>query len=260
MSKQTDFINAIAPIAIAEYKTRDKWILPSVLIAQAALESGWNIKAKTLFGIKGKGVTTRTKEYLNGRFVSITDSFQKYPNIGAAVDGYINLLTTNSRYKGAVCNRNYRSTIEAIKRGGYATDPGYVRKVCQIIQSYGLTKYDSRAVSSNKVTIACDGIMGPNTTKRTQKFLGTTADGVISGQYKGNIANAPGITTMKQGRKGSSMVRALQKYLGVEADGHLGPNTIKAWQRKMGTPEDGSISKPSALIKKWQSFLNMKGV
>lgn len=255
MSKQTEFINAIAPIAVAEYKTRTKWILPSVIIAQAALESGWNLKAKTLFGIKGKGVTTKTKEYLNGCFVTITDSFQKYPSIGAAVDGYINLLTTNSRYAGAVNNRDYRSTIRAIHRGGYATDPDYETKIIRVIDAYGLHKYDIRPVAI-KETIAVDGVMGPTTTKRTQHFLGTEADGIISGQYKANVLNAPGITTLKQGRKGSSMVKALQKYLGVTQDGQLGPNTIKAWQKRMGTPVDGKVSRPSALIKAWQKFLN----
>lgn len=32
-------------------------------------------------------------------------------------------------------------------------------------------------------------------------------------------------------------------------DGILGPNTIRAWQRVMGTPQDGVISKPSLLVK-----------
>lgn len=35
------FIAKLAAIARKEYLTRDKWVLPSVCIAQAALETGW---------------------------------------------------------------------------------------------------------------------------------------------------------------------------------------------------------------------------
>lgn len=250
MSKQTDFITGIAPIVREQYLTRSRWVLPSVCIAQAALESGWNLKAKTLFGIKGKGVESVTKEFVNGKYISLKDEFQKYPTVTAAVVGYYDLITKNPRYARAVNNPDYVSTIYAIKAAGYATDPQYTGKIIRVIQMYGLQKYDSRS------GLKADGIMGTATTVKTQKFFGTTPDGVISGQTKGNIARCAGITTMVYGRGGSKMVKALQEWLGVSVDGHLGESTIKAWQKRMGTPVDGKISKPSQLIKAWQIFLN----
>lgn len=144
MSKQTDFINVIASLATAEYTNRDRWVLPSVCIAQAALESGWNVKAKTLFGIKGRGSSLKTVEYINGKYVGTTASFKAYPSLAASVHGYYDLITGNARYSGAVNNDNFRSTIQAIKNGGYATDPNYVNKIVSIINQYGLTKYDAR--------------------------------------------------------------------------------------------------------------------
>jgi flagellum-specific peptidoglycan hydrolase FlgJ len=64
MSTKTDkFIETVGVLARNEYLSRKKWILPSVCIAQAALESGWNLEAKTLFGIKGKGFVATTSEY-----------------------------------------------------------------------------------------------------------------------------------------------------------------------------------------------------
>jgi hypothetical protein len=42
-------------------------------------------------------------------------------------------------------------------------------------------------------------------------------------------------------------------------DGKLGPNTIKRWQKVMGTPQDGVISRPSTLVKAVQRRLNTKG-
>lgn len=50
----TNFINTIGVLARNEFLSRDRWVLPSVCIAQAALESGWNLNAKTLFGIRVK--------------------------------------------------------------------------------------------------------------------------------------------------------------------------------------------------------------
>ena len=33
-------------------------------------------------------------------------------------------------------------------------------------------------------------------------------------------------------------------------DGYIGPQTILAWQKKLGTPIDGTVSSPSAMVKK----------
>lgn len=174
MSKQSDFINAIAPLAQAEYTNRSRWVLPSVCIAQGALESGWNIKAKTLFGIKGNGNSLKTVEYINGRYQNVTANFKAFPNIASAVHGYYDLICNTARYSGAVNNPNYISAIRAIKNGGYATDPNYANKIINIIQSYGLTRYDVR-LSSQTAT--------PKVSKTHKKATKTVANKVIRGEY-----------------------------------------------------------------------------
>lgn len=156
MSKQSDFINVIAPLAIAERQNRARWVLPSVCIAQAALESGWNLKAKTLFGIKGKGASLKTTEYINGKYEQTTASFKEYPSIAASVHGYYDLITGNARYSGAVNNNNFRSAVQAICRGGYATDPYYSSKVISIIIDYNLADYDFTVYQTN--TPATSGV------------------------------------------------------------------------------------------------------
>lgn len=112
----------------------------------------------------------------------------------------------------------------------------------------------------NKPQLTVDGIMGHDTTVRSQQFFGTYADGIISRQSASCAKYMPGIPTCEyNGRNrdgGSSFVQALQKWLGVGVDGKLGPNTIRAWQRRMGTGVDGVISNPSACIKAWQRYLN----
>ena len=91
--KKDNFINGIMPYVLTAKKLHlDNKILPSVIIAQAALESGWNLEAKTLFGIKGNGVSLVTTEYIDGVKKIVTDSFVVYKDIAEAIEGYFNLL------------------------------------------------------------------------------------------------------------------------------------------------------------------------
>ena len=39
---------------------------------------------------------------------------------------------------------------------------------------------------------------------------------------------------------------------------YIGPQTILAWQKKLGTPIDGTVSSPSAMVKKLQKWCNQK--
>lgn len=55
---------------------------------------------------------------------------------------------------------------------------------------------------------------------------------------------------------GSDLIKAMQKWAGVTADGYLGPQTIRALQKKLGTPVDGVISYPSAMVRALQEWCN----
>lgn len=147
--KQKKFIGTVGALAQAEYSNRRNWVLPSVCIGQAALESGWNLEAKTLFGIKGTGNNLKTQEYINGKYVTVTAAFKAFPNIAAAVHGYYDLITTSPRYAAAVNNSNYRRAIKAIARGGYATAPNYAETVERIISENNLTAYDYMLPATN---------------------------------------------------------------------------------------------------------------
>lgn len=153
------FIKEIATIVQEVCKSRDKWILPSVAIAQAACESNYGTSkamaaANGLFGFKvGKGVkygdgwkgksySTKTKEFYNG-YVTITDNFRAYDSVRDAVVDYMDLLCSLSRYKAAVNETNAQKCITAIKNGGYCTSPTYIATIMSIIRTYNLTQYDS---------------------------------------------------------------------------------------------------------------------
>lgn len=149
MSKN-EFITTVGVLAMAEKSNRSRWVLPSVCIAQAALESGWNLKAKTLFGIKGNGKNLKTTEYINGKYVMVTAAFKSFPSVAAAVHGYYDLICKNPRYAGAVNNPDFRSAARAIKNGGYATDPGYADKIIRIIINNNLTSFDCGYLEKTK--------------------------------------------------------------------------------------------------------------
>lgn len=150
-----NFIKTIGNIAKKESIKRKysklNWTLPSVCIAQAALETGWGssdimTKANAYFGIKWspgyKAYSTVTREVYSGKDVYIEDMFRAYDTLEDSVADYFRLICDSGIYKKA-CNQNDAlACISAIKNAGYATDPDYVSAVMSIIHQYDLTKYD----------------------------------------------------------------------------------------------------------------------
>ncbi len=70
-----------------------------------------------------------------------------------------------------------------------------------------------------RAALVVDGDLGPKTIRQWQKVMGTVQDGVIS--------------------KPSLLVRVVQRRVGVEDDGYLGPITWRAIQRRLGVRADG---------------------
>ena len=102
--------------------------------------------------------------------------------------------------------------------------------------------------------LVVDGVGGPSTVCAMQRFFGTPEDGVISGQAKSGKNSYPALTSVSYGKGGSTCIAKLQKWCGAEADGVLGPKTVKAWQKKLGVEADGIFGKGS--MKAWQKYLN----
>jgi flagellum-specific peptidoglycan hydrolase FlgJ len=122
----------------------------SILIAQAALESGWGryVKGNAYFGIKShktKGATTSfaTTEFVNGKKVSVTDSFRAYANFGESAKDYGKFLKSNPRYSSAfIHSKDPYKFADQLQLSGYATDPQYANKLKAIIKTYYLDEYD----------------------------------------------------------------------------------------------------------------------
>lgn len=115
-----------------------------------------------------------------------------------------------------------------------------------------------------KTKVSVDGVWGPATTRKAQQVFGTYVDGIVSNQYSMYKSKNPGLSSStfewesKPGNGGSSLIKAIQKQVGVSADGYIGPNTIKAMQKWLGTVQDGYVSKPSSMVKAFQKWLNAR--
>lgn len=107
-----------------------------------------------------------------------------------------------------------------------------------------------------------NGSWNKGTTKRLQKIFGTPIDGIVSNQFKTYkpLCPACNATTswrfVKNPKSGSDLIKAMQRWLKVDADGWIGPNTIKALQKKFKVAATGKIDK--ALVKKIQKWINKK--
>ena len=157
--QHSDFFNALAPIVCNEWVKRrrngERTISPAVAMAQAALESGYNINASSLFGIKGEGFTSPTEEYIKGIEQTIVASFVKYPSITASIVGYYDLMQDDNYADATAANTvegELYGLTNAVDEGydangnwvgyNYATDPQYYSKCLWIVNEYGLRAYN----------------------------------------------------------------------------------------------------------------------
>ncbi len=147
------FLDRVAADAIKSQ--RQTGVPASVTLAQAALESGWgksglSTKANNFFGIKGEGpaghVLMPTKEFLNGKWVTVNAKFRKYDSPAGSFADHGKFLRENRRYANAFkFQDNAAQFAREIHKAGYATDPAYSDKLISMIKQYGLERFDKIA-------------------------------------------------------------------------------------------------------------------
>lgn len=159
---QAKFIKRIAKSAQRVGMEND--LYPSVIIAQAALESNWGASDlaqepyHNLFGVKGnyngQSVCQPTTEYTKaGKEVRLNDNFRWYRNDYQALCDYAKTLA-DPLYEGVHRTHatSYRAATHALL-GKYATDPHYDRKLNRVIAGYQLTKYDRQPTDDQGKTV-----------------------------------------------------------------------------------------------------------
>ena len=142
------FVERLYPIARVAAKTLG--LDPLIMVAQAALETGWGKhvlrdslgnSSHNLFNIKadsrwsGPKVTTQTLEYREGIAVQEFAKFRRYDSIENSVKDFVGFLASNPRYESALNTADDpQGFIEALQEAGYATDPKYANKVTSVYQ------------------------------------------------------------------------------------------------------------------------------
>ena len=146
------FLNTIGPVA--QQVAQENGIYASVMIAQAALESGWGNSALSteghnLFGVKWNGtgnyVTMPTQEYYGGQWHTINAKFQSYNSYYDSLTSYAQLIKNNfpnSTRANAATPQIAAANLKNGVYGSYATDPNYANSLDRMISDYGLTRYD----------------------------------------------------------------------------------------------------------------------
>jgi len=138
-----DFVSALTePAKLVEKKLNIPF---EVVIAQAALETGWGQKviktnngesSNNLFNIKadarwsGDKTQKETLEFQQGAMIKKREPFRVYQNISESINDYIQFLSNNERYQGALKQAsNVEQFLQELQGAGYATDPNYANKI-----------------------------------------------------------------------------------------------------------------------------------
>ena len=155
-----EFMTTLKPLAKKAADTLE--VDPAILIAQAALETGWGKKviqnsaqsSHNLFNIKvdkrweGDQMRTNTLEFHDGVAVKEKAAFRSYDSYDASFMDFVNFLQQNPRYKTALTQTdNPERFMESLHQAGYATDPKYSDKVLQIYRQ--IQRADEPASSKN---------------------------------------------------------------------------------------------------------------
>ena len=145
---QAAFIQDLWPHASRSAK--ELGVSADVLIAQAALETGWGRNmihdrrggnAFNLFGIKagqhwqGEQVNVPTIEYRDGIAQRENASFRSYVSLQESMNDYVEFLKQNPRYQQALeKSGDAEAFLHELQNAGYATDPAYAEKIGNIMK------------------------------------------------------------------------------------------------------------------------------
>ena len=132
----------------AQAASRKTGVPAELILAQAALETGWGRheiatatggNSHNLFGIKAgsswNGPTTDivTHEYINGQRTRVVDSFRVYGSFEEAFTDYARLIGNNPRYAAVTTAGSAEQAARELQNGGYATDPAYADKLIAVM-------------------------------------------------------------------------------------------------------------------------------
>lgn len=172
---KSELIKRIGDVAVAMYK--EKRILPSLIIAQGCLESGWGTSvlstvANNYFGLNNYNYKylPETKEVIssgydepsrpypyyalsvpqevNGKWEYNVEVMCKFTSLEQGIECLYRWYLLRSKYDGLNKITDYKQACQFVKNKEYATDSRYADSLIRIIEQYNLTEYDKQAFES----------------------------------------------------------------------------------------------------------------
>ncbi len=172
-----DYIDQYKDIAIEEMLRYN--IPASITLAQGLLESGAGkselaVKGNNHFGIKCHGWTGRSVYHDDDE---AQECFRAYDTVLDSYEDHSKFLRSGKRYAFLfeLDRTDYRGWAYGLKSAGYATSPTYAKSLINIIETYGLYKYDkARSYDKFIVThlpknVSGGSLAGPHNIKRCNK-------------------------------------------------------------------------------------------
>lgn len=158
-SEAVDFINTISPMAVII--AEKEGVYPSVMIAQAGLESAWGksalaVKHNNLMGTKGSyqgnRVTMPTSEEVAGESIQIQAGFSVYNSWTDSLSHYGKILRDGLEWDSDFYKGTWQENTESYEDatswlvGRYASDRSYSKKLNTTIEKYDLARFDDLEV------------------------------------------------------------------------------------------------------------------
>lgn len=181
------YVEQFAPIAMEQM--RQHGVPASITLAQGLLESGAGssrlaTQANNHFGIKTGSDWTgpymlKDDDAPNEQFRVYTDAMQSY-------EDHSLFLRKHSRYASLFTLEpdDYRGWARGLKAAGYATSPTYADRLIQIIETYGLARFDRPDHAERKeptytlgtpATTTVEKVLTPSKTSTTLRATRQTA-------------------------------------------------------------------------------------
>lgn len=243
----------IDPTITAKWIDDNNWSYPG----QGTKYAGINA-CLTHFGADGKMIAQYMDKVMTSKYF---DEWKK-----AIQSGYEGILLMHNCINNYWTNGGHYIAIVAYdKNKGYMVyDPASVTRTgwhpfSDFAGNISALYTSNRRWDNGKIVE--DSWWGPATTKLAQKVFKTTVDGIISNQNRDMQKFLP--NCQKQSwefvaptklKNGSQLIKAIQKMLGIPADGFFGNQTIRALQKFLGVTVDGYFGGKSVLA--WQKWLN----
>ena len=139
------YIEKYSALAVSEMQRTG--VPASITLAQGIVESGAGqsplaVYANNHFGIKCHNDWTGKKYYKDDE--QVQECFRAYASVEESYRAHSDFLRARDRYKGLfdLDPTDYKGWARGLKRAGYATDPAYATKLIDLIEDFGLDRFD----------------------------------------------------------------------------------------------------------------------